>query len=119
MPLPLYILAIAADTNLPLTHPSAYPSPLPLSLEAWSSVCIVLLFINVSPSAGYPFDLPPAGSGLPTYCALVYHLPLLIGFSICSRTAFVWGGCVCMRAEGLRSDSLGILKVSKRGGGDV
>ena len=79
---------------------------------------MLVYYLPGSPAAGYPFDLPPTGSGLPTYCALVYHLPLLIAFSVCSRTAFVWGGCVLMRAEGLRSDSHGILKVS-RSGGDV
>lgn len=34
------------------------------------------------PLAGYPFDVPPPGACLATYCTLVYHVPLLIAFSI-------------------------------------
>lgn len=61
--------------------------------------------------AGYPFDVPPQGSGLPTYCALVYHLPLLIGLSAVQRSTFVWGGCAMLRAEELRHDKYDILQV--------
>lgn len=34
-------------------------------------------------ATGYPFDVPKVhGSTLAAYCVLVYHLPLLIAFSI-------------------------------------
>ena len=33
-------------------------------------------------ATGYPFDVPPVDSTLAAYCVLVYHLPLLIAFSI-------------------------------------
>lgn len=33
-------------------------------------------------ATGYPFDVPPVHSSLPACCVLVYHLPLLIAFSI-------------------------------------
>ena len=61
--------------------------------------------------AGYPFDVPPKGSGLPTYCALVYHLPLIIGLSAVQRSTFVWGGCAMLRAEELRHGKYDILQV--------
>ncbi len=58
--------------------------------------------------------MPPPGSGLPAYLALVYHLPLLIAFSVAARTHFVWGGCMMMRGPDLREDTHGLLAV---GGG--
>lgn len=33
-------------------------------------------------ATGYPFDVPPHGASLATYCTLAYHLPLLIAFSV-------------------------------------
>lgn len=46
--------------------------------------CTVNAYNYPSPwsHAGYPFDIPPRGSALTTYCTLVYHIPLLIAFSI-------------------------------------
>lgn len=48
----------------------------------------------------------------------MYHLPLLIAFSVRQRTAFVWGGVVMLRMEelprdegGTRHDKYGILEV--------
>lgn len=63
--------------------------------------------------AGYPFDVPKPGNPAPltSYCVSVYHLPLLIAFSIATRTSFVWGGCMLLRAERLRSRDPDILQV--------
>jgi hypothetical protein len=36
-------------------------------------------------------------SSIWTYCAMAYHLPLVIAFSIKQRTHFVWGGCMLFR----------------------
>lgn len=61
--------------------------------------------------AGYPLDIPPPGAGLLTYAVLVYHLPLLIGFSLRPRAAFVWGGCMLLPLAHLRADTYGIMAV--------
>lgn len=45
-------------------------------------------------ATGYPFDIPPVHSSFATYCVLVYHLPLLIAFSV--RYAPV---CWCAKSE--------------------
>lgn len=58
---------------------------------------------------GYPFDVPEAGASLLTYCCLVYHLPLVIAFSVRQRTSFVWGGCMLLPLADLRSDAHGIM----------
>ena len=42
---------------------------------------------------GYPFDVPPPGANLLAYCALSYHLPLLVAFSVRQRIDFVWYVC--------------------------
>lgn len=88
---------------------------------------------------GYPFDVPPVGRcSLAAYCVLVYHLPLLIAFSIrcdhaCYRDCivyivcvahrllythtrehhrFIWGGCMLMPLADLRDgDRYGFVKV--------
>jgi len=60
---------------------------------------------------GYPLDIPPVGAGLLTYAVLVYHLPLLIGFSLRPRAAFVWGGCMLLPLAHLRADTYGIMAV--------
>ncbi|GLC37638.1 hypothetical protein PLESTB_001665300 [Pleodorina starrii] len=52
-------------------------------------------------ATGYPFDVPPPGSSLPAHLAAAYHLPLLIAFSTCPDTSFVWGGCMLLRGEQL------------------
>lgn len=44
---------------------------------------------------GYPFDVPSFNSTLAAYCVLVYHLPLLIAFSIRSVRCCV---SMCPRA---------------------
>ncbi|GAX79525.1 hypothetical protein CEUSTIGMA_g6966.t1 [Chlamydomonas eustigma] len=98
-----YILFLDDDVQL---HPGTI-GELVKMLE-----CDASLFM----ATGYPFDMPLRGCGLPAYCALVYHLPLLIPFSVCQRTAFVWGGCVMMRGDSLRTDSHGILKAWQDGG---
>lgn len=67
-------------------------------------------------ATGYPFDIPPARCGLLTYCVLVYHLPLLIAFSLFQRTRFVWGGCMMLRLGNLRGDKFGILQAWREGG---
>lgn len=61
---------------------------------------------------GYPFDVPAEGAGLLSYCALSYHLPLVVPFSVKERTEFVWGGCMLFRAAEMRGDARGILRVS-------
>ncbi len=56
--------------------------------------------------------MPPPRASLLSYCMLVWHLPLLIGFSVAQRTAFVWGGCMLLRLGKLRpQDQAGVLKV--------
>lgn len=60
---------------------------------------------------GYPLDVPPSGSSLLAYCALAYHLPLLIAFSLWQATSFVWGGCMLFPLAALRSDCHGIMRV--------
>ena len=61
--------------------------------------------------AGYPFDIPEAGAGLLTYCALVYHLPLVTAFSVAQRVSFVWGGCMLLPRAGLAvDDTAGIMR---------
>jgi len=80
-------------------------------------------------ATGYPFDLPPLPSrssrsrggtqnttSVFTYASLSYHLPLLIAFSLRSRTHFVWGGCMVMRGVDLRGDTLGVLAAWQDGG---
>ena len=62
--------------------------------------------------AGYPFDIPPAGGNVLTYCVLGYHLPLLIAFSISRRTEFVWGGFMLFRLPAMLADTGGILQAS-------
>ena len=62
--------------------------------------------------AGYPFDIPQPGAGLPTYCVMAYHLPLVVAFSLKPRIQFVWGGCMLLPLQLLRPDRLGILKVA-------
>ncbi|EIE26447.1 hypothetical protein COCSUDRAFT_58985 [Coccomyxa subellipsoidea C-169] len=65
---------------------------------------------------GYPFDVPEAGASLLTYCCLVYHLPLVIAFSVRQRTSFVWGGCMLLPLADLRSDANGIMHSWSQGG---
>ena len=55
------------------------------------------------PGAGYPFDIPPPDADLLTLCMLVYHLPLLIAFSVRQQTDFLYGGCMLFPLEPLRS----------------
>lgn len=68
-------------------------------------------FVRTPLYAGYPLDIPPPGAGLLTYAVLVYHLPLLIGFSLRPRAAFVWGGCMLLPLAHLRADTYGIMAV--------
>ena len=60
--------------------------------------------------AGYPFDIPEAGASLLTYCALVYHLPLVMAFSVRERISFVWGGCMLLPLRALLEDTHGIMR---------
>ena len=53
----------------------------------------------------------PPGAGLPAYATLAYHLPLSIAFTVSRRAPFVWGGCMLLRADALRDDAHGVLKV--------
>jgi hypothetical protein len=61
-------------------------------------------------ATGYPFDVPAPGSGLFSYCVMAYHLPLIILFCLCGETANVWGGCMLVPLEALRSGSVGLLQ---------
>ncbi|BDA40970.1 hypothetical protein COCOBI_01-6250 [Coccomyxa sp. Obi] len=65
---------------------------------------------------GYPFDVPEVGASLLTYCCLVYHLPLVIAFSVRQCTSFVWGGCMLLPLADLRSDAHGIIHSWSQGG---
>ena len=60
--------------------------------------------------AGYPFDIPEAGASLLTYCALVYHLPLVMAFSVRERISFVWGGCMLLPLRALLENTHGIMR---------
>jgi len=62
-------------------------------------------------NAGYPFDIPNPGAGVLSYAALVYHLPLLIAFSVSQNTSFVWGGCMLFPAVHMVNDTYGIMQV--------
>ncbi len=46
-----------------------------------------------------------------SYAALVYHLPLLIAFSVSQNTSFVWGGCMLFPLQAMVHDSYGIMQV--------
>ena len=65
---------------------------------------------------GYPFDLPDPRAGILAYAALVYHLPLLIAFSVRQSTSFVWGGCMLFPLKSLTCDSYGIMQAWREGG---
>ena len=67
-------------------------------------------------AVGYPFDIPSAGAGILSYAALVYHLPLLIAFSVSQTTSFVWGGCMLFPLESMTNDSYGIMHAWREGG---
>jgi len=67
-------------------------------------------------ATGVPFDVPAPGSGLLTYCMLVYHLPILIAFSVLETTFNVWGGCMLLPLDALRSDRYGIVRAWREGG---
>ncbi|CAD7697953.1 unnamed protein product [Ostreobium quekettii] len=67
-------------------------------------------------ATGFPFDIPPVDSGLPVYCIMAFHMPLLIAFSVCQETKFVWGGCMMIRREALDTDAYGILEAWTDGG---
>ncbi|GIL92413.1 hypothetical protein Vretifemale_19963 [Volvox reticuliferus] len=72
---------------------------------------------DVFMATGYPYDVPPPGSSFAAYLALAYHLPLLIAFSIAPDTAFVWGGCMLLRADRLLpGDPGGLLRAWRNGG---
>lgn len=65
---------------------------------------------------GYPFDIPPEGASLKSFCVMAFHLPLMIPFCIGS-TCFVWGGCMLLRRNSLlKGDPYGILGAWKDGG---
>jgi hypothetical protein len=61
-------------------------------------------------ATGYPFDVPAPGSGLFSYCVMAYHLPLIILFCLRGETANVWGGCMLLPLEALRSGSVALLQ---------
>ncbi|GMH45669.1 hypothetical protein BSKO_13632 [Bryopsis sp. KO-2023] len=66
---------------------------------------------------GYPFDIPLQSSNLLTYCTMAYHLPLMIPFSVASRTSFVWGGCMLLkRSDLLKADPYNIIGSWREGG---
>ena len=65
---------------------------------------------------GYPFDIPDPRGGILSYAALVYHLPLLIAFSVRQSTSFVWGGCMLFPLKSMAHDSYGIMQAWREGG---
>eukprot|EP00877_Chromochloris_zofingiensis_P011213 jgi/Chrzof1/6345/Cz18g05040.t1 len=67
-------------------------------------------------ATGFPFDIPPPRASLLSYAVLVYHLPLLIGFSASHATSFVWGGCMMMRMTAMKEDTAGLVKAWCDGG---
>ncbi|GAB4823475.1 hypothetical protein N2152v2_010521 [Parachlorella kessleri] len=72
-------------------------------------------------ATGYPFDVPPEGANLLTYCVMSYHLPLVIAFSVRQvpppqRIEFVWGGCQLFRLASMQEDTHGLLKAWSDGG---
>lgn len=67
-------------------------------------------------ATGYPFDVPARGSGFLPYCTLVYHLPLIIAFSLSDVTLNVWGGCMLLPLEHLRNDTYGFMQAWQDGG---
>jgi len=111
-----------------MPHPHSAPSPMQQATRwphcrARPCRCRVGLHVAAltrparppSPAAGYPLDVPPPGAGLLTYAVLVYHLPLLIGFSLRPRAPFVWGGCMLLPLAHLRADTYGIMAVRAAG----
>lgn len=62
-------------------------------------------------TAGYPFDIPDPEADVLSYAALVYHLPLLVAFSVSQNTSFVWGGCMLFPAAHMCRDTYGIMQV--------
>lgn len=50
-------------------------------------------------------------SNVLTYAALSYHLPLLIAFSLKTRTQFVWGGFMLFPLQAMLEDRHGIMQV--------
>ncbi|KAK9839375.1 hypothetical protein WJX84_011562 [Apatococcus fuscideae] len=64
---------------------------------------------------GYPFDIPPADADLLTLCMLVYHLPLLIAFSVRQQTQFLYGGCMLFPLEPLRSQQYPFIQAWQDG----
>lgn len=98
-----YILCLDDDVHL---HPKALES-LVRDMEASPELRV---------ATGYPFDVPPPNAGVLAYAVLSYHLPLVIGLSLSTRTHFVWGGCMMFHAEDLRDDRFGFLAAWADGG---
>lgn len=99
-----YVVCIDDDVQL---HPMALSS-LIMDMEECPE-CHV--------GTGYPFDIPDPKSNVLTYAALSYHLPLVIGLSLHTKTQFVWGGCMVFRAEDVsKDDRLGFLAAWADGG---
>ncbi|KAK9864087.1 hypothetical protein WJX84_002864 [Apatococcus fuscideae] len=65
---------------------------------------------------GYPFDIPPENVDLLTLCMLVYHLPLLIAFSVRQQTDFLYGGCMMFPLEPLQSGQYPFIQAWQDGG---
>lgn len=65
---------------------------------------------------GYPFDIPDPEAGVLSYAVLVYHLPLLVAFSLSQNTSFVWGGCMLFPAAQMCDDAYGIMQAWSEGG---
>lgn len=65
---------------------------------------------------GYPFDVPSERAPFPTYMCAVFHMVLIVAFSQGRVTKNVWGGCMLLRAEDVRSDAHGIASAYRDGG---
>ena len=64
---------------------------------------------------GYSFDIPSTPS-LAAYAAVAYRLPLQIGMASGGKVFFVWGGCIFLRTEDLRSNRYGMMTALQQNG---
>ncbi|KAI3714708.1 hypothetical protein L6452_21667 [Arctium lappa] len=63
---------------------------------------------------GYPLDLPSGSLG--SYCIYEYHMPCSMGFATGGKTYFLWGGCMMMHADDLRTNRHGVISRLQDGG---
>lgn len=70
---------------------------------------------DVFVATGYSFDLPSQPT-LAAYAAMAYRLPLLVGLSSGAQVFFVWGGCIFLRSEDLRTNRHGMMTALQQNG---